>query len=85
MLFRSLELVKALRQVVVMPKVEYQHFDGDPLKYATFFHNFTTYLDKDNSDDSQRLQLIFSSSTAGVKQGMRLKAALTCLLLRVTE
>ena len=27
----GLELVKALKQVVVMPKVEYQHFDGDPL------------------------------------------------------
>ena len=27
----------------------------------------------------------FSSSTARVKQGMRLKAELTCLLVRVTE
>ena len=38
----GLELVKALRQGVVMPKVEYQHFDSDPLKYVTFFHNFET-------------------------------------------
>ena len=36
----GLELVKALKQVVVMLKVEYQHFDGDPLKYVTFFFFF---------------------------------------------
>ena len=54
----GLELVKALKQVVVMPKVEYQHFDGDPLKCVTFFHNFETYLEKDNPDDSRRLQFL---------------------------
>ena len=38
----GLESVKAFKQVVVMPKVEYQHFDGDPPRYVTFFHNFKT-------------------------------------------
>ena len=33
----GLELVKALREVVVMHKVEYQHFDADPLKCIPFF------------------------------------------------
>ena len=49
------EMVKALRQVVSSPKVEYHRFDGDPLKYVTFMHNFETYLEKDNPDESRRL------------------------------
>ena len=39
----GLKLVKALKQVVVMPKLEHQHFDSNPLKYVTFFHNFETF------------------------------------------
>ena len=33
-------------------------FNGDPLKYATFIHNFETCLEKDNHDDSRKLQLL---------------------------
>ena len=51
------EMVKALRHVVTSPKVEYLKFDGDPCRYVTFFHNFETYLEQDNPDDSRRLQL----------------------------
>ena len=43
-----LEMVQALRQVVSTPKVEYMRFDGD----------FETCLEKDNPDNSRRLQLL---------------------------
>ena len=48
------EMVKALRQVVSSPKVEYHRFDDDPLKYVTFMHNFETYFEKHNPDESKR-------------------------------
>jgi len=57
------EIVKALRQVVSSPKVEYHRFDGDPLKYVTFMHNFETYLEKDNPDEARRLQLLIQHCT----------------------
>ena len=53
-----LEMVQALRQVVSTPKVEYMRFDGDPMKYVSFMHNFETCLEKDNPDNSRRLQLL---------------------------
>ena len=53
-----LEMVQALRQVVSTPKVEYMRFDGDPIKYFSFMHNFETCLEKDNPDNSRRLQLL---------------------------
>ena len=31
-------------------------FDGDPIKYVSFVHNFETCLEKDNPDNSRRLQ-----------------------------
>ena len=76
----GLELVKALKQVVVTPNVEYQHFDGVCMSpfFTTLRHIWrrTTLITPDDYN--------FSSSTAQVKQRMRLKAALTCLLVRVT-
>jgi len=53
-----LEMVQALRQVVSTLKVEYMRFDGDPMKYASFMHNCETCLEKDNPDNSRRLQLL---------------------------
>ena len=53
-----LEMVQALRQVVSTPKVEYMRFDGDPIKYVSFMHNFETCLEKYNPDNSRRLQLL---------------------------
>ena len=49
------EMVKALRQVITSPKVEYLKFDGDPLRYESFIHNFETYLEQNNPDDSRPL------------------------------
>jgi hypothetical protein len=41
-----------------MPKIKYMHFDGDAINYASFMHNFETCLEKDNPDNSTRLQLL---------------------------
>ena len=64
------EMVKALRQVVFSPKVEYHRFDGDPLKYVTFMHNFETYLEKDNPDEARRLQLLIQHCTGKAKEAI---------------
>ena len=47
------KLARALHQVVNMPKIEYLRFNGDPLKYGTFMHNFEACLERDNPDDSR--------------------------------
>ena len=52
------EIVQALRQVVSAPRIEYMRFDGDPIKYVSFMHNFETCLEKYNPDNSRRLQLL---------------------------
>jgi hypothetical protein len=44
------EIIRALRQVVSTPKIKYMHFDGDPVNYISFMHNFETCLEKDNPD-----------------------------------
>ena len=64
------EMVKALRQVVSSPKVEYHRFDGDPLKYVTFMRNFETYLEKDNPDESRRLQLLIQHCTGKAREAI---------------
>ena len=64
------EMVKALRQVVSSPKVEYHRFDGDPIKYVTFMRNFETYLEKDNPDESRRLQLLIQHCTGKAREAI---------------
>ena len=64
------EIVKELRQVVSSPKVEYHRFDGDPLKYVTFVHNFETYLEKDNPDEARRLQLLIQHCTGKAREAI---------------
>ena len=60
------EMVRALRQVVSMPKIKYMSFDGDAINYASFMHNFETCLEKDNPDNS--------TITATIKPVMQLRA-----------
>ena len=62
------EMVIALRHVVTSPKVEYHRFDGDPLKSVTFMHKFETYLEKDNPDESRRLQLLIQHCTRKARE-----------------
>ena len=45
-------MVQALRQVANTPKLEYLRFDGDPMKYGAFLHNFENFLERDNPDES---------------------------------
>ncbi|KAL9953712.1 hypothetical protein ACROYT_G041167 [Oculina patagonica] len=58
------------QRVVSSPKVEYHRFDGDPLKYVTFMHNFETYLERDNPDESRRLQLLIQHCTGKAKEAI---------------
>ena len=41
-----------------------------PLKYVTFFHNFETYLEKDNPDDSRRLQFLIQHCTGKARDAI---------------
>ena len=56
------EITQALCQVVSSPKVEYMCFDSNPMKYVSFMHNFETCLEKDNPNNSRRLQLLLKNS-----------------------
>ena len=64
------EMVKALRQVVTSPKVEYLRSDGDPPRYVSFIHSFETYLEQDNPDDSRRLQLLIQHCTGKAREAV---------------
>ena len=52
------QIVGALRQVINTPMIEYLQFNGDPLTYVTFLHNFKTCLERDNPDPERKLQLL---------------------------
>ena len=64
------EILKALRQVVSSPKVEYHRFDDGPLKYVTFKQNFETSLEKDNPDEARRLQLLIQHCTGKAREAI---------------
>ena len=74
------EMVQALRQVVSAPRIKYMRFDGDPIKYVSFIHNFKTCLEKDNPDNSRRLQLLIQHC-----YGMARDAIESCVNLPVDE
>ena len=63
-------MVTALKQVVSSPKIEYMRFDGDPLRYVTFIHNFETCLEKDNPDKSRKLQLLTQHCDGKAKEAI---------------
>ena len=64
------EVIRALRQVVSTPKIKYMHFDGEPVNYISFMHNFETCLDKDNPDNSRRLQLLIQHCTGKAREAV---------------
>lgn len=64
------EIVGALRQVVNSPKIEYLRFNGDPLKYVTFIHNFETCLERDNPDPERKLQLLIQHCTGKARESI---------------
>ena len=53
------QIVKTLSQVMNTPKLEYMHFNGDPINYASFIHNFETCLE-DSTNNSRNLQRLIS-------------------------
>ena len=64
------QLARALYQVVNMPKIEYLHFNGDPLKYGTSMHNFEVCLERDNPDDSRKLQLLIQHCNGKAREAI---------------
>ena len=74
------DIARVLHQVVSMPEVEYMRFDGDPLKYVSFMHNFETCLEKDNPDNSRRLQLLLQHCFGKAKDAIE-----CCVNLPVDE
>ena len=64
------EVIRALRQVVLTPKIKYMHFDGEPVNYISFMHNFETCLEKDNPDNSRRLQLLIQHCTGKAREAV---------------
>ena len=74
------DIVQALRQVVSAPKVEYMRFDGNPMKYVSFMHNFESCLEKDNPDNSMRLQLLIQHCYGKAREAIE-----SCVNLPVEE
>ena len=74
------ELVQIMRQVVSTPKIEYIHFDGNPVNYTSFMHNFETCLEKEIPDNSRRLQLLIQHCTGKAKEVVQ-----SCVNLPIEE
>ena len=64
------EMIRVLRQVVSIPRIKYMHFDGDPMNYVSFIHNFETCLEKDNPDSATRLQLLIQHCSGKAKDAI---------------
>ena len=74
------EIAQAIRQVVSAPKVEYMCFDGNPMMYVSFMHIFETCLEKDNPDNSRRLQLLIQHCYGKAREAIE-----SCVNLPVEE
>ena len=66
----STALVKALKQVVTTPKIEYMCFDGNPIKIPSFIHNFETCLEKNSTNEESKLQLLIQHFCAKAKEAI---------------
>ena len=53
------------------PKIEYIKFNGDPLRYVTFIHNFESCLEKDNRDEDRKLQLLIQHCTGKARESIQ--------------
>ncbi len=60
----------ALRQLVNTPKLEYLRFDGDPMKYGAFIHNFENFLEQDNPDEPRKLQLLIQHCSGRAREAI---------------
>ena len=62
-------IVKTLSQVMNTPKLEYKHFNGDPINYASFIHNFETCLE-DSTNNSRNLELLIQHCTGVAREAI---------------
>lgn len=76
----SLEIVKAVKQVVATPKIEYMRFDGNPTNFPSFMHNFETCLGRNNDSEESKLQLLIQHCHGKAKEAIK-----ACLNLPVHE
>ena len=72
-------IVKTLCQVMNTPKIEYMHFDGDPINYVSFMRNFETCLE-DDADNSRNLQFLIQHCTGKARDAIE-----SCVNLPVSE
>ena len=61
---------RCCNKVVNAPKIEYIKFNGDPLRYVTFIHNFESCLEKDNRDEDRKLQLLIQHCTGKARESI---------------
>ena len=73
------KIVKTLCQVMNTPKIEYMHFDGDPINYVSFMRNFETCLE-DGADNSRNLQFLIQHRTGKARDSIE-----SCVNLPVSE
>ena len=73
------QIVKTLSQVMNTRKLEYMHFNGDPINYASFIHNFETCLE-DSTNNSRNPQRLIQHCT-----GVAREAIESCVNLPVSE
>ena len=73
------KIVETLCQVMNTPKIEYMHFDGDPINYVSFMRNFKTCLE-DDADNSQNLQFLIQHCTSKARDAIE-----SCVNLPVSE
>ena len=76
----SLEIVKALKQVVATPKIEYMRFDRNPTNFPSFMHNLETHLGRNNDSEESKLQLLIQHCHGKAKQ--QLKHVLICQYMK---
>ena len=62
----NIEIVKALKQVVATPKIEYMN----PIKFPSFMHNFETCLERNNDSDESKLQLLIQHCHGKAKEAI---------------
>ena len=53
-----LATMKRLAEASMLPKCEFIHFDGNPLRYYIFMKHFENQVEKDTDENGRRLQLL---------------------------
>ena len=71
-------LSSVISKVLNYPKVEYMHFDGNPVNYTSFLHNFESCLE--STDNSRNLQLLIQHCTGKAREAIQ-----SCVNLPVAE